>query len=348
MSVRLLTTRDAGEWEAALPAAASVFGSLGFARVQEALGGVKARLLVGEADGVRLAYPLLLRPLPAELGSPAEARWDTATPPFTGPLLAPRDGDGAPLADEIAAALAAEGVVAEFAHLHPWDGRAELIGGAELDREIVWVDTTLDEERLWRESYSRACRKNVKRAEREGVRVRAARDEDDIAEFHRIYIATMERNEALPSYFFELEYFLAIHRELPDNARFALAERDGQVIAATLYLHDDADVYSYLGGADHAHQQVRPTNAVVHETIRWARESGRRRLVLGGGYRPGDGIFRFKASFSPERAELRLAKRVHMPAAYDELVAAWAARHGAQPDGYFPLYRAHPPSPEDG
>lgn len=347
MSARLLTTSDAAAWDAALPASASVFGSRGFARAQEELGAGEARLLVCEADGARLVYPLLLRPLPDDLPKPKGARWDSASPPFTGPLAAPDGADRDGWAEEIAAALAEEGVVAEFAHLHPWRARAELVGGGEFDREIVWVDVTLDEERLWRDSYSRACRKNVKRAQREGVVVRPARDEGDIAEFHRIYIATMERNRALPSYFFELDYFLAIWRELPDNARYALAEHEGKVVAATLYLHDDADVYSYLGGADHAYQRLRPTNAVVDDTIRWAREQGKRRLVLGGGYRPGDGIFRFKASFSPERAELRLAKRVHMPGAYEELVAAWRARHGAEPSGYFPLYRAQAQVPEE-
>jgi hypothetical protein len=347
VDVRVLTTADAAEWEAALPAAASVFGSLGFARVQEETGAGEARLLVAEAGGARLAYPLLLRPLePLGLGVPAGARCDAASPPFTGPLVSGTLDPGAEreLAEAIADALSAAGVVAEFAHLHPWRARPALSGGAEPDREIVWVDVTLDPERLLSESYTHACRKNVRRAEREGVVVREAADDADVEAFHRIYTATMERNRAAPAYFFGLDYFLAIRRELGERARFALAERRGEVLAATLYLHDDEDVYSYLGGADHAHQRLRPTNAVVHESIAWARERGKRRLVLGGGYRPGDGIFRFKASFSPLRATLQLSRRVHLPSAYEELVTAWRARHGAEPGGYFPAYRAAPPA----
>ncbi len=137
-------------------------------------------------------------------------------------------------------------------------------------------------------------------------------------------------------------YFQAIFEEMPSGARFALAEHDGRVIAATLYLHDSDDVYSYLGGADHEHQQLRPTNAVVHDTIRWAREQGKRRLILGGGYRPGDGIFRFKASFSPQRAELELARRVHLPDDLERLTEAWREHNGpgADPGDYFPAYRS--------
>ena len=341
MTARLLTTAETDAWNAALPPEQSAFGSLGFARAQERAGVAQHRLLAAEGDGAAVAYPLQVRPL-ADLPFDAEldrGRCDAASPPFTGPLPTAGEPDAA-LVDEVSEAMAAEGVVAEFAHLHPWRADPALAGGAEPDREIVWVDVAQDPDRLWRESYSKACRKNVSRAEREGVVVREARGEADIAEFHRIYIQTMKRNEARESYFFEREYFEAIFAEMPDSARFALAEHEGSVVAATLYLHDADDVYSYLGGADHAHQGVRPTNAVVHETIRWARERGKRRLILGGGYRPDDGIFRFKASFSPLRATLELARRVHLRADYEALVAAWRAHTKSGDSGFFPAYRA--------
>lgn len=348
MSARLLTTADASEWEAALPASRSAFGSLGFARVQERAGGPEPRLLIADTDACRVAYPLGLRSLgdlPFTAKSQA-ARADSVSPPFTGPIVL--EGEASPepsdATEEIATLLHAEGVVAEFAHLHPWGSEPALVGGGEPDREIVWVDVAQDAERLW-ESYSKACRKNIRRAEREGVAVRAATTPGDVAEFHRIYTATMERNQATEAYFFGEPYFQAIFEEMPDSARFVLAERGSEAIAATLYLHDAESVYSYLGGADHAHQQVRPTNAVVHDTIAWAQANGKKRLVLGGGYRTGDGIFRFKASFSPLRASLELVRRVHFPEDYAALVAAWRRRYGATtPEGgFFPAYRQPPP-----
>lgn len=324
MTPKLLTTADAEEWEAALPASRSAFGSIGFARVQEQAAGATARLLV--ADG--FVKPLLLKPIEGtEL-------FDAATPPFTGPLLTGMPDSG----EEAAALLAGEGIVTEFDHISLFD--TTLATEAEPDREVVWVDVTLDPERQWAE-YTKACRKNVRRAEREGVTVRAAESATDVSAFHRIYISTMDRNEALDSYYFDEAYFQAIFELMPGSARFAIAEHGGRVIAATLYLHDDADVYSYLGGADHSSQQVRPTNAVVHETIAWGREQHKRRLVLGGGYRPDDGIFRFKASFSPRRATLDLARRVHRAADYERLVAEWRERnHGADETAFFPLYRS--------
>ena len=347
MSARWLDTSDAEEWRRALPASRSAFGSVELARAFERSGGPRGALLVVGDEVAWLAWPFGLRPLDdLPFAAPSPGRCDAATPPFTGPYASAglSRAAAAELGAGLAGAFAERGIVADFTHLHPFTAERAAVTGAVPDREVVWVDLTLDPERLWRESYTKACRKNVKRAEREGVSVRAATSEADIAELHRIYGQTMERAGARDSYRFGRERFLAIFEELPGNARIALAEHRGRVVAATLYLHDDEDVYSYLGGADHDHQHLRPTNAIVHDTIRWAREQGKRRLILGGGYRPGDGILRFKASFSPRRATLELARRVHLAGEYEALVGAWREHHGADadPGGYFPAYRAEP------
>jgi serine/alanine adding enzyme len=293
------------------------------------------------------AYPLLLRPVSGlRLGEGVGAGlFDAATPPFTGPFAAeaPDSDSRAVFAEALDRWCAESGVVTEFAHLHPWRARTALLdsSGVELDREIVYVDLTRDPDSLWRDSYTHACRKNVNRARREGIRVFAARDESDARELHRIYERTMDRRSARESYYFPPAYFASFLERLPDNSRILLAELGGRIVAATLYLHDETDAYSYLGGADHEAQHVRPTNAIVHEMIRWGRERGLQRLVLGGGYAPGDGIFRFKASFSPLRADLRLYKRVHLADVYDSLLDAWRSRHGDDDEpAFFPPYRA--------
>lgn len=347
MSARWLDTSAAEEWRRALPASRSAFGSVELARALERSGGPRGALLVAGDDQGALAWPFGLRALDdLPFAAPAAGRCDAATPPFTGPYAGAglSRARAAELGAGLEEAFAERGIVADFTHLHPFAAERAAVTAPTPDREVVWVDVTLDPERLWRESYTKACRKNVKRAEREGVSVRAAASEADVADFHRIYEQTMQRAGARGSYRFGRERFLAIFEELPGNARFALAEHDGRVVAATLYLHDDEDVYSYLGGADHDYQHLRPTNAVVHDTIRWAREQGKRRLILGGGYRPDDGIFRFKSSFSPRRAILELARRVHLAGEYEALVGAWREHHGegADPGAYFPAYRAEP------
>jgi dTDP-4-amino-4,6-dideoxygalactose transaminase len=196
------------------------------------------------------------------------------------------------------------------------------------------------------ESFTYACRKNINRAYKENVRVFAATTADHIREFYRIYIHTMDRNQALNRYYFPLAYFLSFFEQMPDNARYVLAEYRDQIVAATLYLHDDTDVYSYLGGADQAFQQVRPTNAVVYDTITWAQQHEKQRLILGGGYQPDDGIFRFKAGFSPLRARFHVYRHVHLPDEYAQVCTTWLSyygRHELELD-CFPAYRMIPQS----
>jgi len=345
------TTDDSAVWRSVLPIQESVFGSVEFARIVQEYLGCQAGLYVLQNDGCSIRYPLFFRPVRSlSLSEEDNGRLsDIASPEFTGPLA--RGGPVESLATEFPKRFSkfaiSQGIVTEFIHLHPWRAVIGALFGdcLQLDREIVYADLTRPEEQLWR-SFSHACRKDINRSHRENVRVFEAQTVGDIREFYRVYIQTMKDRNALERYYFSLNYFLAIFDQLRGNARFALAEYRNQVIAGTLYLHDRDDIYSYLGGADRTFQHVRPTNAVIHDTILWSKQQGKKRLILGGGYSPDDGIFRFKASFSPERARFFVYKRVHLPEQYAALCKSWSSIYGLdwQATGYFPPYRFCPNS----
>ncbi len=349
MRERILTTHD-DAWALALPAATSVFGSQQYAAITEQYTQTSARLYVIESANSRLVYPVFLRSVRAlAFGANQGAElFDSLSPEYTGPMAVGNESlDLSTLfAQSFENWCQQYNVVTEFAHLHPWRYQTQCLRpeGKQLNREIVYVDLSRSLEQLWTESFTYACRKNINRARRENVRTFAATSAGDVGEFYRIYMHTMERNHAQDRYFFSLDYFKAFFEEMPDHARFVLAEYQGQIVAATLYLHDDMDVYSYLGGADQAFQQIRPTNAVVLDTIQWAQRMGKRRLILGGGYMPDDGIFRFKASFSPLRARFQVYRNIHLPEQYNNLCAAWEQYYGiaVQSNGYFPAYRSIP------
>lgn len=347
---QLLTTEDATRWRAALPANACVMGSLEYARIVERRTGCPARLFVAEAEGATVAYPFFLRaiaPLPFASGIRG-ARWDTFTPEYTGPV-----GLGSGALGELgrgrflelfAAHCRDQGIVAEFAHLSPWHSAAELLdlGCIQADRDVVYVDLAAGEEATWTRSLSSDARRMTRQARQAGVRVRRAESADDVLAFHRLYTLTMERRQALQRYFFPAEYFLAFFETMPETSFFALAEHGGRLAAGGLYLHGGSDVYWHLSAADMELAHVRPVNAYVWETIRWAVGHGKKRMLLGGGYEHGDGVFRFKASFSPLRARFCTYRRVHDAGAYEALTRAWSAHRGGRqpPSDYFPAYRA--------
>jgi hypothetical protein len=87
---------------------------------------------------------------------------------------------------------------------------------------------------------------------------------------------------------------------------------------------------------------VRPVNAYHYETIKLAARAGKRRLLCGGAFQSGDGVFRFKAGFSPLRIPFKVVKRIHDPEAFAALTEDWSRRHrGLVPEpGFFPAYRS--------
>jgi len=341
------TTDNATEWNSVLPVQDSAFGSVQFARVVQEHLGYQPRLYVLQDRTAQIAYPFFMRSIRSSLLSEETYghESDTASPDFTGPLArrTPTRSLAAEFPKRLSAFLQSQDVVAEFTHLHPWKAFTPALRGncLQFDREIVYVDLTWPEEQLWQSSFTHACRKNINRSRREDVRIFEARTAGDIREFYRIYIQTMKERNALQHYLYSLDYFAAIFDQLRDSARFVLAEYRNQVIAGTVYLHDRDDVYSYLGGADVNCQHVRPTNAVIHDTILWGQRQGKKRLILGGGYSPNDGILRFKASFSPLRKNFLVYRRVHLSEKYDALCRSWSSIYGgdAHASAYFPRYR---------
>jgi len=343
---KIYSATDVSEWRSLVPATRSVFGSLEYARITEEQTAYPAQLLVVEAGETQVAVPFFLRPVARlEFASPRDQRSDAVTPEFTGPMIV--CGDPSSVHDQFHAAMSAvfreRGIIAEFMHLNPWSEGNGLLDPSlvSYNRDIVWVDLRVDLETLWARHFEHACRKNIMRSEREGIRIFEAESVDHIVEFHRIYIATMVRTNASSQYYFPLAYFLRLFNEMRGQARFTMAACGSQIIGGILYMHDDDTVYSFLGGADPTFQQMRPSNAIVYDTIRWGAAHGKKRLVLGGGHRPEDGIFRFKSSFSKYVARFSTYREVHLLNDYRRLEAQWCEHyHRATVEtDYFPSYR---------
>jgi len=345
---RVLTTEDADAWRAALPTEACVMGSLELARIQERQLGQSARLFVAGSATARAAYPFFLRHVPAHPRIDGTELWDTTTSEYTGPLLLGQPGGPSPA--DFRAAFShycrEAGIVAEFAHLNPWNDGVELLDPAwvEVNREIVYLDLTWGEEALWKQSLSSDTRRQTRQAMEAGVRVFAAETAQDVLAFHHLHHQTMERRSAHEHYYLPPEYFLSIFETMPNNAIFMLSEYQGRIVAGGLYYQDAINVYWHLSAVDLEFSKVRPVNAYHYEAIKRAVRASKQRLLCGGAFQTGDGVFRFKAGFSPLRIPFKLAKRIHDPVAYAELTEDWNRAHpGLQPDpGFFPAYRSSP------
>lgn len=212
-------------------------------------------------------------------------------------------------------------------------------------------DLDRTDDQLWRE-FAHKVRKNVNRARREGVTVEFDHSGAGLADFLRIYHATMDRRRARADYYFTPAFFATLVRELAGQYVLVHARHAGRVVSTELVLVSATTVWSYLGGTEADAFELRPNDLLKVETMRWARDAGRRWYVLGGGYRPDDGIFRYKKAFAPHGlVPFAPGRRVHDEAAYAELVAAHLAEGRSrdpdfQPDpSFFPAYRCPLPDP---
>ena len=289
MSARLLTTADADAWNAALPPERSAFGSLGFARAQERAGlgeqppaGRRARsrslpappapargTLPFPTDRERRALGLLVAAVhrPAGRRRAGDARWRSRSPRCS------RTRASSPSSPTCIR------------------GRRdpELVGGGEPDREIVWVDLALDAERLWRESYSKACRKNVNRAEREGVTVRAAAGR---GRHRRVPPHLHPDDGAQPRRSSTTSSTAPTSRRSSRRCRTAPASPwpsttgrgdRGDALPAR---RATTSTRTSAAPTTRTSSCARPTRSSTTRSAGRGRQ-GKRRLILGGGYRPG-------------------------------------------------------------
>lgn len=191
-----------------------------------------------------------------------------------------------------------KGFVSDFVRFNLFSGARGYYSGTAVARAnniVCSLEPSLSDIEA---DFDRKVRKNLRRAKESGLRIEVDDTGARMDDFLEIYWATMERANASQLYFFSKEYFNAINSMLGYCVYFHVLLR-GKVISTELVLYDGANCYSFLGGTDAEFFDVRPNDFLKYHVIKWGKEKGLRRFVLGGGYGEDDGIYRFKKSFSP-------------------------------------------------
>jgi CelD/BcsL family acetyltransferase involved in cellulose biosynthesis len=301
---------------------------------------------VGEDAGGTVLFPLVLRPLAAEpWAPPGEGRLDAVSPyGYGGPFAfgdGPRDDEAFWRAHEAWCREAR--VVSTFARLPLFDGQLPRLPAAPEGRGPNVVRALGgDLGAIWME-YDRSVRANVKAAERNGVTIEVDETGARLDAFIGVYEHTMSRRGANAWYFFPHAFFEKLVARLRGQYVFFHALHEGRVVSTELILVSAEHCYMLLSGTLADAYPLRPNDLLRHRTVAWAAEHGLTAYVLGGGYEPGDGVYRHKRNFAPRgQLEFRVACLVHDAAAAQELAARRAqAEQGWSPrPGYFPPYRS--------
>jgi hypothetical protein len=316
-----------------------------FARPQDQVLAVCAKTPAGG-----ILYPFIVRPLAQEPWmEPGVDVFDTTTPYGYGGAFA-----WGVTASESAAfwltydqwALKKK-VVSSFARLSlfpdkmlPWHGKVEPHGPNIIRRLDV------PEAQIWSE-YSSKTRQNAQRGRRQGLKVEADLTGARLDEFLAVYLTTMKRCGASPSYYFPRSFFESICTDLRGHFAFFHMLLGTKVIASEIVLLSQDMAYSYLGGSLEEAFEVRGNEFLKHESFLWCRNAGKRAIVLGGGYRGADGILQFKRGFGAAgEVPFNLGISTYDTRLCDRLVARradWERQQGRewQPKSdFFPPYRA--------
>lgn len=235
-------------------------------------------------------------------------------------------------------------IIAEFVRFHLHDNidlRLQYPGDIIhiSDNVVCDLASTMDE--VWM-GFDHKVRKNVKRAQSIGLTVTADAVGEHLAKFVDIYYKTMKRNKAKDYYYFEPSFFENLVRTLKEQFAFFHVWHDERIIATELVLCSQNYAYSFLGGTLQDFYPMRPNDLLKFEIIRWCKETGRRVFVLGGGFLPEDGIYRYKKAFAPgSELPFYTGRKVFQADIYSQLVAIRSQKPEFDADSrFFPLYRS--------
>ncbi|MGA1145472.1 MAG: lipid II:glycine glycyltransferase FemX [Candidatus Nanopelagicales bacterium] len=146
---------------------------------------------------------------------------------------------------------------------------------------ISLADRSLDEVLA---GFNQQWRRNIRKAEKSGVHVRPG-NRADLADFHRVYVETAERDRFTPRgqvYFERMWDALNSSSDGYHAMSLHLAEYEGHLAAATIMIRvGDRAWYSY-GASTTADRDVRPSNALQWDMISRAHEAGCRVYDLRG------------------------------------------------------------------
>jgi hypothetical protein len=334
-----LWSADSAEWLAHWSSwpEREVYAHPGYASLYED-GQTRALCAAWRCEGGGVLYPFLLRDLRGEPFYTDAA--DTITPYGYGGAFSwgvDRDTvatDFWSVFDEWAAEQPVVSELVRFAlfedELLPYPG--------EREQRLVNVvrDLAPSADEIWMD-FEHKVRKNVKKARRAGVEIEVDPEGARLDDFLRLYAHTLERRDAPERYRFPREFFERIHGQLTGQFVYAHALYENRVVSSELVLLSARNAYSFLGGTESDAFDLRPNDLLKHDVILWAKDAGKRRFVLGGGYSADDGIFRYKRSFAPHGlVPFSIGRRVLQPALYTELTERTGARGDAE---FFPAYR---------
>jgi hypothetical protein len=177
-------------------------------------------------------------------------------------------------------------------------------------RRAKWhgLDIRPEIDALW-QGFEGGTRRAVRTAEKEGVTIRAAVNEEDVRSFYELHLQVRKykyRLLAQPFRFFESlwKHFLRDGRGF-----LLLASVDNRVIAGTMFLRWKETLYYKFNASLPEYLSKRPNDLIVWQAIIRAKQEGYTSLDFGLSDWEQEGLIRFKRKFGSTEKKISFLSR---------------------------------------
>lgn len=232
-------------------------------------------------------------------------------------------------------------IVSEFIRFHPLtDNANDFINIYDVESLRHTLGTNLkDNDDPIATEFSKGCRKNIRKAIKNGVSWKITPQPEELTAFKEIYYSTMDRNKASDSYYFDDEYFSDCIKYFKKNIIFVEAIFKEKTIAAGFYFIYNKTIHIHLSGTLSEYLYLSPAYILRYAVTLWGKENGYEMIHHGGGRSNAedDSLYLFKKQFAQNtKFDFHIGKKIWNPEIYSKLCAKSNADVN---DSFFPAYR---------
>jgi lipid II:glycine glycyltransferase (peptidoglycan interpeptide bridge formation enzyme) len=169
-----------------------------------------------------------------------------------------------------------------------------------------------DKERIL-ESHKKYVRRDIRKAQRSGVTIRSGTSGEDARIFHRLYLASMERNKAVAKY--PSRWFEAICEEMAERGlgTFLFAELDKAAIAGMVLINSTTTTHYMHSGSQNEFFKFCPNELLVHSALEGAIERGNSYFDFMGSDPADLSLIKFKEKWGSQSLDIQTYVKDYHP-----------------------------------
>jgi hypothetical protein len=169
-----------------------------------------------------------------------------------------------------------------------------------------------DKEKIW-EGYKKNIRRDVRKSQKSGIKIRSADSREGIHIFYKLYLASMERNRAMakyPLHWFEVIYEIMAKKGL---GTILVAEMNQVAIAGIVLIYSPSSTHYFHNGSEYEFLKYCPNELLVHSSIENAVEKKISFFDFMGSDPNDLSLLRFKEKWGSQSMDLYTYVRDYHP-----------------------------------